>query len=156
MKFKNSFYLERGPYDIISVVDENADSQPYKVTGPVIDLFDPQLPVLAEKDVKPGEQALLYVVKRVADKNKPQVLAAAARVYDEKVQSGSYSLVVKSPAKTLNAMRVLLPAQPKTTTVTDNTGQTISDVKSSWDASSNTLFLGFANSPDGVKVDLKW
>lgn len=156
LKFKNSFYLERGPYDIISVVDENADSQPYKVTGPVIDLFDPQLPVLAEKDVKPGEQALLYVVKRVADKNKPQVLAAAARVYDEKVQSGSYSFVVKSPAKTLNAMRVLLPAQPKTTTVTDNTGQTISDVKSSWDASSNTLFLGFANSPDGVKVDLKW
>lgn len=156
LKFKNSFYLERGPYDIISVVDENADSQPYEVTGPVIDLFDPQLPVLAEKDVKPGEQALLYVVKRVADKNKPQVLAAAARVYDEKVQSGSYSFVVKSPAKTLNAMRVLLPAQPKTTTVTDNTGQTISDVKSSWDASSNTLFLGFANSPDGVKVDLKW
>jgi len=156
LKFKNSFYLERGPYDIISVVDENADSQPYKVTGPVIDLFDPQLPVFAEKEVKPGEQALLYVVNRVADKNKPQVLAAAARVYDENVQSGSYSFVVKSPAKTVNAMRVLLPAQPKTTTVTDNAGQTISDVKSSWDASSNTLFLGFANSPDGVKVDLKW
>jgi len=156
LKFKNSFYLERGPYDVISVVDENADSQPYKVTGPVIDLFDPQLPVLAEKEVKPGEQALLYVVNRVADKNKPQVLAAAARVYDEKVLSGSYSFVVKSPAKTVNAMRVLLPGQPKTMVVTDNTGHTISDVKSSWDASSHTLFMGFANSPDGVKVELKW
>ncbi|MES2110298.1 MAG: hypothetical protein V4577_16185 [Bacteroidota bacterium] len=156
LKFKNSFYLERGPYDVISVVDENADSQPYKVTGPVIDLFDPQLPVLAEKEVKPGEQALLYVVNRVADKNKPQVLAAAARVYDEKVLSGSYSFVVKSPAKTVNAMRVLLQGQPKTMVVTDNTGHTISDVKSSWDASSHTLFMGFANSPDGVKVELKW
>lgn len=156
LKFKNSFYLERGPYDIISVVNENADSQPYKVNGPVIDLFDPQLPVLAEKEVKPGEQALLYVVKRVADKTKPQILAAAARVYNEKVQRGNYSFVVKSPAKTVNAMRVLLPAQPKTTTVTDNTGQTISDIKSSWDAASQTLFMGFANSPDGVKVELKW
>jgi len=156
LKFKNSFYLERGPYDIISVVDENTDSQPYKVTGPVIDLFDPQLPVLAEKEVKPGEQALLYVVNRVAEKSKPQILAAAARAYDKKVQNNSYSFVVKSPAKTVNAMRILLPAQPKITTVTDNSGQTISDVKSSWDASSHTLFLGFANSPDGVKVDLKW
>ena len=154
--FKNSMYVERGPYDVVAVMDENADSKPYVVKGPVIDLFDPQLPVLAERTINPGEQALLYAVNRVADKKKPQVLAAAARAYDEKIQPGSYSFTVKSPIKTLNSMRVLLPAQPKTTTVTDNTGQTITDVKSAWDASSNTLYLGFANSPDGIKVDLKW
>lgn len=154
--FKNSMYVERGPYDVVAVMDENADSKPYVVKGPVIDLFDPQLPVLAEKTINPGEQALLYAVNRVADKKKPQVLAAAARAYDEKIQPGSYSFTVKSPIKTLNSMRVLLPAQPKITAVTDNTGQTIADVKSAWDASSNTLYLGFANSPDGIKVDLKW
>ncbi|MEO6980587.1 MAG: hypothetical protein ABI113_19495 [Mucilaginibacter sp.] len=154
--FKNSMYVERGPYDVIAVMDENSDSKPYVVKGPVIDLFDPQLPVLAEKTVNPGEQALLYAVNRVVDKKKPQVLAAAARTYDEKIQPGGYSFIVKSPIKTLNSMRVLLPAQPKTTTIKDNTGQTIADVKSSWDASSNTLYLGFANSPDGIKVDLKW
>jgi len=156
MVFKNSMYVERGPYDVIAVMDENAESKPYVVKGPVIDLFDPQLPVLPEKTVNPGEQALLYAVNRVADKNKPQVLAAAARVYDEQIQAGGYSFVVKSPIKTLNSMRALLPAQPKTITITDNTGQIIADVKSSWDASSNTLYLGFANSPDGIKVDLKW
>jgi len=154
--FKNSMYVERGPYDVVAVMDENADSKPYVVKGPVIDLFDPQLPVLAEKTINPGEQALLYAVNRVADKKKPQVLAAAARAYDEKIQPGSYSFTVKSPIKTLNSMRVLLPAQPKTTTVTDSTGQTVADVKSAWDASSSTLYLGFANSPDGIKVDLKW
>ncbi|WP_295797699.1 hypothetical protein [Mucilaginibacter sp.] len=156
MLFKNSMYVERGPYDVVAVMDENADSKPYLVKGPVIDLFDPQLPVLAEKTINPGEQALLYAVNRVADNEKPQVLAAAARAYDEKIQPGSYSFTVKSPIKTLNSMRVLLPAQPKTTTVTDSTGQTVADVKSAWDASSNTLYLGFANSPDGIKVDLKW
>jgi len=156
MLFKNSMYVERGPYDVVAVMDENADSKPYVVKGPVIDLFDPQLPVLAEKTINPGEQALLYAVNRVADKKKPQVLAAAARAYDEKIQPGSYSFTVKSPIKTLNSMRVLLPAQPKATTVTNSTGQTIADVKSAWDASSNTLYLGFANSPDGIKVDLKW
>jgi len=156
LTFKNSFYLERGPYDVVAVLNENADTKPYVVKGPVIDLFDPQLPVLAEKTVNPGEQSLLYAVNRVANKSKPQVLAAAARVYNEKVQAGSYSFVTKSPAKTVNSMRVLLPAQPKTITVTDSNRQAITDIKSSWDTSSNTLYLGFANSPDGVKVDLKW
>ncbi|MDB4921738.1 hypothetical protein [Mucilaginibacter sp.] len=156
LTFKNSLYLERGPYDIVSVMDENADSKPYTINGPVIDLFDPQLPVLAEKTVNPGEQALLYVVGRVADKTKPQVLASASRIYEENIQSGSYSFVAKSPIKTLNSARVLLPSQPKNTTVTDSKGQTITDVKTSWDPSSNTLYLGFANSPDGIKVDLKW
>jgi hypothetical protein len=53
-------------------------------------------------------------------------------------------------------MRILLPAEAKTITLTDNKGQTITGVKSSWDASSKTLFLSFDNSPDGVKVNLGW
>ncbi len=156
LPFKNNFYLERGPYDIVSVMDENTDTTSYRVQGPVIDLFDPTLPVLAQKVVHPGEQSLLYAVSRVPDKKRPQVLAAAARTYDEKVTTNSYSFVVKSPAKTLNSTRILLPGQPKEVVVTDEKGQTISDVKSSWDASSNTEYLGFANSPNGVTVTIKW
>jgi hypothetical protein len=53
-------------------------------------------------------------------------------------------------------MRVLLPAKPKVTKVTDSNGQEITDAKTSWDASSNTLYLGFANNPDGIKVSLSW
>ena len=154
--FKNNLYLERGPYDIVSVLDENDDDKPYIVKGPVIDLFDPQLSVLAEKTVNPGEQAFLYDLSRVADKMQPKVLASASRIYNEHTKGSSYSFVAKSPAKTLNSVRVLLPSQPKETAVTDNKGQKIADVKTSWDASSNTLYLGFANSPDGIKVDLKW
>ncbi len=40
MIFKNNLYLERGPYDIIAVLDEGVESTAYKVQGPVIDLFD--------------------------------------------------------------------------------------------------------------------
>ena len=156
LTFKNNLYLERGPYDIISVMDENSDNKPYNVKGPVIDLFDPQLPVLSEKSVNPGEQSLLFVVDRVADKNKPQVLASASRIYSETSDANSYSFIAKSPINTLNSSRVLLPAQPKTIVVTDSKGQTVADVKSSWDSSSNTLYLGFDNSPGGIKVDLKW
>lgn len=156
IKYKNSLYLERGPYDIISVMDENPDSKPYKVKGHFIDLFDPQLPALKEKTINPGEQSLLYDVKRVADKDRPKVLASASRVYDEQVQAGSYTFVAKSPVNTTNSMRVLLPSQPKQTTVTDDKGKVLTDVKTSWDDDTKTLFLGFENSPEGIKVDIKW
>jgi hypothetical protein len=156
LTFKNSMYLERGPYDVISVMDENADSKPYVVKGPVIDLFDPQLPVLAEKTINPNEQALLYVVNRVFNKKQPKVLTSASRIYDEKATANSYTFVAKSPVNTLNSARILLPAQPKETVVTDSEGKTITDVKTSWDTSSNTMYLGFANSPDGIKVSIKW
>jgi hypothetical protein len=154
--FKNNLYLERGPYDLVSVLDENVDTKPYIVKGPVIDLFDSQLPVLAEKTINPGEQAFLYDLSRVTNKKQPKVLASASRIYDEVIQDRRYSFVAKSPVKTLNSMRVLLPSQPKETNVTDSKGQTIADLKTSWDTSSNTLYMGFANSPDGIKVDLKW
>jgi hypothetical protein len=154
--FKNNLYLERGPYDMVSVLDENVDTKPYIIKGPVIDLFDPQLPVLAEKTINPGEQAFLYDLSRVANKKRPKVLASASRIYDEVIQDRSYSFVAKSPIKTLNSVRVLLPSQPIETKVTDSKGQNIVDMKTSWDASSNTLYMGFANSPDGIKVDLKW
>ena len=154
--YKNSLYLERGPYDIVSVMNENADSKPYTIKGPVIDLFDPQLPVLTQKTVPPGEQSLLYALNRVANKKQPKVLASASRIYDEHIQVDSYSFVAKSPINTVNSMRVLLPVRPKNIKVTNSAGKIISDVKSSWDTSTHTLYLGFDNSPDGIKVNLKW
>jgi len=153
---KNSLYLERGPYDVIAVLNENPDTKSYVVKGPVIDLFNPQLPVLAEKTVNPDEQSYLFDVKRVVNKLKPQVLASASRVTNEQVSANKYSFVAKSPVNTQNAMRILLPAPAKKVVVTDANGQVIADVQSSWDASSKTLFLGYANSPDGIHVSIGW
>jgi len=156
MTFKNNFYLERGPYDIISVLDENSDSKPYTVKGPVIDLFDPQLPVLTEKVVPPGEQSLLYDLNRIVDKRQPKVLASASRIYNSKTTQNSYSFTAKSPVNTINSSRVLLPSKPGKIIVSDHEGKTVNDVKSSWDESSHTLYLGFDNSPDGIKVNIEW
>jgi len=151
---KNNFYLQRGPYDIVSVMDEGAGSEPYIINGPVIDLFDPQLPALTRKTVQPGTQAFLYNIGRVTDKKKPQVLASACRVYDETRTDKTYSFIAKSPLNTRNSMRVLLPAAPVQTIVTDSKGEKIADVQSAWDAASGTLYLGFDNSPEGIKVNI--
>jgi hypothetical protein len=153
---KNNFYLQRGPYDIISVMNEGASSEPYVINGPVIDLFDPQLPALTQKTVQPGTQAFLYNIGRVADKKKPQVLASACRIYDETIKDKTYTFIAKSPLNTRNSMRVLLPAAPTRTTCTNSKGENLTDVNTSWDAVSGTCYLGFDNSPEGIKVTIEW
>ncbi|MBT1710707.1 hypothetical protein KK062_20875 [Fulvivirgaceae bacterium PWU5] len=155
LKYKNHFALTRGPYEIISVVDENADQSPYTLKGKLIDLFDPEIPVLDQKQVNPGEQALLFNIGSIKNPKTPQVLAAAARVYDEKITRSSYTFVAMSPLNTTNVMRVLLPAKAKEIKVTDAAGKLV-ESKTSWDAASKTCFLSFENNPDGVHVKLSW
>ncbi len=152
--FKNFFYLERGPFDIVSVMDEGVSDQPFTLKGCLIDLFDPELPVLSEKVVNPGEQAYLFDVRRVKDLMKPQVLASAARVYDESAGKNEYSFTVKSPVNTTNAMRVLLPEEPKTIIVTGK--QQAVSFKSDWDKTGKTCLLQFENDPEGINVTIKW
>ena len=154
--FKNHFQLNRGPFEIISVMDESVSSDPYLINGKLIDLFDPALPVLTQKKILPGEQAFLFNVEKVKNPQAPQVLASACRVYDEKTTKKSYSFVAKSPINTTNVMRILLPSSPKKTTVTDASGAVITGVKSEWDALSRTALLSFENNPDGVNVLLEW
>jgi len=155
LELKNHFTLTRGPYEIIAVLDENADTSPYTIRGKLIDLFDPEIPVLEEKQVKPGEQAFLYNIESVENPKLPQVLATAARVYDEKVTGSSYSFVAKSPLNTTNVMRVLLPGKANNIKVTDANGKKL-ESETSWDEGSKTCFLRFENYPDGVRVELSW
>jgi hypothetical protein len=155
LEFKNHFTLTRGSYELISVLDENTDQSSYTIKGKLIDLFDPEIPVLNEKQVKPGEQAFLYNIGSIKDLKRPQVLATAARVYNEKVTRKAYSFVAKSPLNTTNVMRILLPEKPVKTEVTDEGGKTL-EARISWDEPSNTCFLSFENNPEGIHVKLSW
>ncbi len=155
LQFKNHFSLTRGSYEIISVVDENSDGSPYTIRGKFIDLFDPEIPVLDEKQVSPGEQAFLYNIESVENPKTPQVLATAARVYEERISGNGYSFVAKSPLNTTNVMRVLLPEKPAEIQVMDHTGSAM-ELETAWDESSKTCFLSFENNPDGVSVKMSW
>ena len=151
LEYKNHFYLERGPYVLAAVLDENAVSaEPLQLTGNYIDLFNPQLPSIKQKTVNPGEQAFLFDIDTVENKNRPQVLASASRQTDEVIGKRTYSYIAKSPAETDNVMRILLPKQPKGIMVSSN------HFTSEWDDSTHTLLLQFENHPDGVQVKLEW
>ncbi|MBF0647840.1 hypothetical protein IR083_03280 [Dysgonomonas sp. GY75] len=150
--FKNNFYLQRGVYDLVAVLDESVGNESYLIKGTLIDLFDPKLPVYKSKMIQPGEQAFFLNVDRVPDKQKPQVLAAASRVYEEKTEKDSYSFAAKSPVNTTNISRILLPRKPVSVQV-DGKEELVSG---SWDQQSKTYLLEFENNPEGVSVNIKW
>ena len=72
-----------------------------------------------------------------------------------KAEGKTYSFVCKSPINTNNSMRILLPSKPTQVKVSDNKENEIIDVQSSWDEASKTLFLSFANNPDGINVHIE-
>ncbi len=154
--YKNNFYLQRGPYEIISVMDESVNNDPYTIKGKLIDLFDPALHVIDQKQINPGEQGFLYNIENVTNPQTPRVLASASRIYDEKISKRKYAFIAKSPINTTNVMRILMPAEPKKITATDANGKAVSNVTKSWDALGKTSFLSFENSPDGINVQLEW
>lgn len=152
---KNNFVLNRGPYIIAAVLAEAENQEPLSIKGPVIDLFDPSLPILQSKSILPGNQAYLYNLNAVRNRSVPQVLAAAARVYAESLEKKHYSFIVKSPSETQNVMRILLPSKPIRLIIDGPSGH-LKTTKNLWDEKTKTLLLQFENYSEGVTVDLHW
>ncbi|TRX21669.1 hypothetical protein [Flavobacterium franklandianum] len=156
LELKNNYYLERGPYDIAAVLEESISKEPLHIEGLVIDLFDPELPVLHGKIVNSGEQAYLFDLNRIENKKQPQVLCAASRIYEEKTTRNSYSFLTKSPSNTMNAMRILLPSKPSGIVLKNDANQIMKEYTASWDEGSKTYLLKFENNSNGIQVNLKW
>ncbi|NDV64792.1 hypothetical protein [Bacteroides sp. 224] len=154
LTFKNSLYLQRGNYELISVLDESIDPTPYRIEGLFIDLYDPSLPVITQKEVQPNHQSMLYNINKVSNKKKPQVLATAARVYDEKIEKNTYSFLAKSPIESTNVMRIFLPKQPEECKFMDANQNEAVNSTWEWHEASKTLFVSFENNPDGVRVEI--
>ncbi len=156
-EFKNNFYLRRGPYELISVLDESVNDNPFVIEGLFIDLFDPALPVLRKKTILPGNQSFLYNIENIADTHKPCVLATGARVSNEKIAGNSYSFIAKSPVETTNVMRIFVPKKPKECTVSYNNKTISHDIPAwEWDDTSKTVLMHFENHPDGVTIKINY
>jgi len=148
--------LERGQYIIAAVLDESVSNEPLQLHGTFIDLFDPELPVLTDKTILPGEQAFLYDVAKIKNKKTPQVLCSASRIYDESVKKQAYSFVAKSPVNTNNVVRIKLPQARLKIVVKNASGEELTDTKSAWDAVSGTCLIKFPNDPEGIYTEIAW
>jgi hypothetical protein len=146
---KNWLHLQRGEYDVAAVMDESVSDSAYTVTGPLIDLYDPQLPVLAKKRIAPGQTSLLLNLSRLANKS-ARVLAAASRCYDVKSSAHEFSCLLKGPSDTNGIARIFLPAKAKKVTVLKS--NQVVECEQVWDDFSCTLKITYVNEPDGVRL----
>ena len=155
LQFKNNFSILRGPYDIISVMDESVNNEPKIINGLFIDLFDSKLPILKRKSVEPGNQAFLYNLERIDKRKNPQILAAAAKIEDEQKSKNNYSFIARGPLNTTNVMRIYFHSKPKSFWLNNNKKQNNSELYWEWDEESNTCLLRFENHPDGVNIKIE-
>ena len=132
-------------------MNESVSEEPLVITGTLVDLFDPGLPVYGSVQIEPGHQGYYIDIDRV-DRDRPQVLAGSSRAEEEHRNSSAYSFTAKSPIDTDGISRVLLPEMPSSVTVN---GKEVFD-SSRWDAGSSTYLLTYSNSPDGVKIAFQW
>lgn len=156
LQFKNNFHLRRGSYELFSVLDESVNDSPLDVKGLFIDLFDPELPIVKNKTINPGNQAMLFNLNTVKKIKEPCILATGARVTGEKRSKGHYTFIAKSPIDTYNVMRVLLPSRPRTCRITEPNGLKSVNSIWEWDEISKTVLIHFDNNPDGIVVDITY
>ncbi len=141
LKTQHYFKLRRGPYIVASVMEESVSAEPVTIEGRLVDLFDPMLPVLGAKTLKPGERSLLYDLDHAAKAGvTAKVAAAATRVRGENWDGTALSFTTRGPQGTRARMRILLPGPPEKIETAPET-----PVERQWDAGSGTLWLDFDN-----------
>lgn len=140
--------VRRGPYLAVSVLDESVSDEPVSFEGNYLDLFDPMIGVTQKRVLSANERTLLYDLDWIKKEGvTAKVLAAAARVRDEKLEDDTFSFTMRGPASTTGRARILLPQKPSQLT----TNPTI-DIERVWHEESATLWLSFPNSASAVDV----
>jgi hypothetical protein len=147
-KTQNYLQVRRGPYRIAAVLDESDSDAPLEVPGRFVDLFDPALPVVAGRTLAPGSRALLLDIDWPGWPE-AKVLAAGARVRDERRDASGFHFSTRGPAATRCRMRVRLPDAPGRVET-----RPALPVEQAWDPASGTLLLAFDNQGAPVEVSL--
>jgi hypothetical protein len=143
-----AFVLKRGPYVVAAGLDEGlSDAPPPTITGRLIPLFDPALPVLKSFAVTPGSRAMLVDVDATLNGAPAGVIAAACRVTAERVTDDAISFQADGIDASNAVICVKLPAGPKEVTVGDKRLEA-----SAQDYADGVLRIRFVNSATPVSV----
>ncbi len=153
-KEQNYLHMVRGPYHIISVLDESASKEPYPLSGNFADVLDPRLTLRTRVELKPGESAILYDMD-FARKGFPtaHVLASASRIRQQQLTARSIRFNSRGPSATTAVTRILLPQEPREVTFSESSPKLI---EKQWDPRSETLLLVYENVPGGVAITVRW
>jgi len=136
--------VDRGPYAIVSVLEESVSSEPFLLEGRYVDLLAPRLGVFSRKALAPGERGLYYNLDwQCGARPEARVVAAAGRVREEVAGERQVRFIIRGPAKTTAAVRLQLPRAAQEVRL-----QPARDFEQRWDEASRTLLLVFEHALD--------
>jgi len=147
---KNYFLKYRGPYLLISVMDESVSDEPLCLSGNYINLFDPRLAVQHEIQLLPNQCGWLLDLDRISS-NTPLMLASSGRIESWNVTEHRLEYTLSSPAKLFLISRIRLASKPSQILVD---GQPCSDT--SWDEETRTLYLRHRTETGSTNVVIEW
>ena len=149
LETRSHLLVRRGPFVVASVLDETLEEKPVlELGGSLVDLLNPELPIIKEKSLQTGERTLLYDLHYAKKAGlRAKVVAAGARIREEQLDNGRFTFLARGPAHTTATARVLLPARPASVLT-----EPLCDLQQAWHAESSTLWLSFPNLPEGVTV----
>ncbi|HWD21210.1 MAG TPA: hypothetical protein VHB20_18225 [Verrucomicrobiae bacterium] len=93
----NYLLLRRGPYIVAAGLDESIAGEPKILRGRFVNLFDPELRVVNQVTIRPGDR---YFLRDLDFKAPASLLASAASVTALKTSADSISLEVEGVTKT--------------------------------------------------------
>jgi len=149
---RNSLVARRGPFIAAAAMDETPDERPLKIEGPLIELFDPEQPVVSSKVVLPGEQSLVYDLRWAARQGiKAKVLTASSRIRLERSDKQQFSFAAHGPENYPATAVVMLPAEPETVAATPR-----QPLHWTWDSVNRLLRIHYVNTAQPVQFEIKW
>ncbi len=137
--------MRRGPFVIA-----RAETQSVKLSGKLLDIFDPELGIVNGPELSAGQSALFRDVSADLASGSPKVLHATHRLMNQSIENGTLRFSVRGPAETPAVARIVWPKdKPLEITATDPEGKPV--IVSS-DRDDMTTLIRFANHPQGVTV----
>jgi hypothetical protein len=145
-----TFCLRRGSFVIAHAV-----TNPLNMKGEFVDLFQPELPIVREISLKPGQSGLYRDVAMIKGRSKGsrRVLHCTHRLMEERWSKQEGRLVIRGPAETPGVVRLRIDRMKwSTPTGRSHDGKRV-DVLSRVEG--ETALLTFPNDPQGVTLEFR-
>ncbi len=137
---RNYFLKRRGPYLLAATMTESNSDEPLKLKGQFVNLFDPELKLQTNVEIKTNERAWLLDLNRVTAPA-PAALASSCRI-EEIIETATEITIKAVSTSEIDAATLMkLRAQPKCVKID---GKPLESFR--WDAASDTLFFKFRSS----------
>jgi hypothetical protein len=144
-----SLCLRRGPFIVA-----HASRAPLSIPGKLVDIFEPEFPLLDGVALEPGGSGLYRDVTMIVAAAEPSVLHTTHRLMEVRSGENSLAAVIRGPAGTPAVLRIF--AAGRKVASLNARGKAGNDLAADWRADGSTIVVRFPNDPTGATLTIGW